>query len=432
MLRSRVLVLVSSLITFASPAASATTASPASKAIEACIEAYTAPLVARGDLSGQLLVLRKDHVAFERSFGRANAELGVAATAGTRYNIASVTKPMTAILAIQLMEEHKLSPGDSLARWFRDFPKADSIRVTDLLRHRSGIPHETIPDSEMTRPFTAAEVVERAKKLPLDFPPGARESYSSGGYEVLARILELAGGTSYAELLASRIFRPLGMTHSAHADGRALMPGRSTGYVPGPHGLENAPLQDFSALVGAGSVWSNARDLHLFVHAIVTGKLGPGTRLSYVRKGRLDFNGRTGGFKAWAMWDSAGAVEAIFVGNVASGAPDALKRDILRLAAGELVAPPSLPALRTEPMAEEELRRWEGVYQIEHGPRLELRVRNGALYSNDWVMLPAADGSFFSPRDYGIVRGVKAADGKLERLEWTQGTDTYPAPRVGD
>jgi len=57
----------------------------------------------------------------------------------------------------------------------------DSITVAHLLGHRSGIPHEVIPDSEMVRPFTAAEVVERAKKLPLDFPPGARESYSSGG-----------------------------------------------------------------------------------------------------------------------------------------------------------------------------------------------------------------------------------------------------------
>ncbi len=92
----------------------------------------------------------------------------------------------------------------------------------------------------------------------------------------------------------------------------------------------------------------------------------------------------------------------------------------------------ALPALRSDQAPLAELRAWEGIYQIEHGPRLELRVRDGALYSNDWALVPAADGSLFSPRDYGVIRGVKGVDGKLARLDWTQGKDTYPAPRVGD
>ncbi len=416
------------LAAISSPAAEAIATDPAVRAIDS----YTKAFVARGDLSGQLLVARKGRIVYERAFGWANAELRTPATAKTRYNIASVTKPMTAILAIQLIEEHKLSQSDTLARWFPDFPKAESISVSHLLKHRSGIPHETMPDSEMVRPFTAAEIVERAKKLPLDFSPGSRESYSSGGYEVLARVLELASGQSYAALLEQRIFKPLGMTHSSHADTRMLMPGRASAYVSGAHGVENAPLQDLSGIVGAGSVWSTAEDLHRFVQGILSGKLGQGPKLSYVRRGRLDFNGRTGGFKAWAMWDSTADVEAIFVGNVSSGAPDQLKRDILDLAAGKAVAPMALPALRSDQAPLAELRAWEGIYQIEHGPRLELRVRDGALYSNDWALVPAADGSLFSPRDYGVIRGVKGVDGKLARLDWTQGKDTYPAPRVGD
>ena len=125
------------------------------------------------------------------------------------------------------------------------------------------------------------------------------------------------------------------MTRSRHADNRSILAGRAAAYVPGPRGVENAPLQDLSALVGAGSVWSTARDLHRFVEAIVSGRLGQGPRLSFVRQGRLDFNGRTGGFKAWALYDSVTRTEAIFAGNVATGAPDWLKRDILRLAAAK-------------------------------------------------------------------------------------------------
>jgi CubicO group peptidase (beta-lactamase class C family) len=311
----------------------------------------------------------------------------------------------------------------------RTCPAGDTITISHLLSHRSGIPHEIVPDSEMVRPFRAAEVVERARRLPLDFRPGARESYSSGGFEVLARILEIAGGMSYDSLLARRILAPLGMAHTGHIDGRALVHGRAAAYLAGHDGVENAPPQDFSGLVGAGSVWSTARDLDRFVQAIVSGRLGPGPRASYLRSGKLDFNGRTGGFKAWALYDSATATSAIFLGNVASGAPDWLKSSVMRLVAGECVPPPVLPALRRD-VGEAELRRWVGVYQIEHGPRLDLHLRDGALYSNDWAMIPTVDGGLFSPRDYGIVHGVPGADGRLTRIDWIQGSETYPAPRV--
>jgi len=287
-----------------------------------------------------------------------------------------------------------------------------------------------MPDSLMTRPFTAGELVTIAQRLPLDFSPGSRESYSSGGFEVLTRILELISGKSYPDLVQERIFGPLQMCHSTSPNTQRLLTGRAAAYIPEPDGLENAPFQDFSGIMGAGSVWSTARDLHRFVEAVVSGKLGEGPRQSYVRDGKLDFNGRTGGFKAWAVWDSAGGVEAIFTSNVSSRAPDALKRDVLRLAAGESVPAPARPELRKEPLPVSELKRWEGEYQIEHGPHISLRVKQGVLYASDWIMLPAQDGSMFCPSDYGMVRRIDGSDGKAIRLDWIEGSDTYPAPRV--
>src|SRR5258705_9752871 len=71
----------------------------------AALDAYCRPLVERGDLSGQLLVLRNGSVVIERSFGKASAELGAAVAPDTRFNVASVTKPMTTVIAIQLIQE---------------------------------------------------------------------------------------------------------------------------------------------------------------------------------------------------------------------------------------------------------------------------------------------------------------------------------------
>lgn len=425
--------LVSSLLVLAYGTALAAAArDPEDAALARRVDAWARPLVERGELSGQLLIARGGRVVLERSFGYADRELGVRVTPETRFNVASVTKPMTIIAAIGLIGQGKLATTDSIARWLPDFPKGDSIRVTHLLRHRSGIPHDVVPDSLMMLPATTAGIVAHAKALTLDFPVGSRESYSSGGFEVLARVLELASGKSYAELLDEWVFRPAGMTHSAAApDNRQVLPGRSLAYTPGLHGLENAPLQDYSWLTGAGSVWSTARDVHALVQAIVAGRMTPGAKESFVRGGKVDFNGRVGGFKAWAIWDSAGAVEAVFLGNAATGAPDLLKRDVLRLARGEPVPPPSLPEPSTTPVAVEELRRWEGDYRIENGgPLLHVRVRDGVLWANDWVMWPTADGAMYSPRDYGVIRAVAGADGTIAKLDWLQGTQHYLAPRL--
>jgi CubicO group peptidase (beta-lactamase class C family) len=394
------------------------------------IDAWAKPLVANGHLSGQLLVTRYGKVIVERSYGFANRELRVPITPETRLCVASVTKPMTVLIAYRLMESKAIAYRDSIARWIPDFPRADSITIGLLLQHRSGVRHEILPDSESVRPRTAAEMVEIAKHLPLDFPPGSQSSYSTGGFTVLARVLELASGKSYTELLQQEIFRPLGMTHSSHPNSIELLPGRAACYVPSPSGIENAAFQDFSGLVGGGSVWSTARDIHRFVDAIVTGRIGETARQSWVRKGRLSFNGQTSGFRAYADWDSATGLGVVFAGNVATGAPALLRDAVRKLAAGD--APPGigLPAIATGPPPPERLRTMEGTYQLGNGTRLRLWSRGTDVYCNDWPLVPTADGAWFSPRDYGLVRPVAGPDGRITRLDWTQSGTVYPAPRA--
>ena len=415
------------LAAFATPSRSA---SADDSKLAALVDAWARPLVDRGELSGQLLIARGGKVVCERSYGLANREKRAPMTPETRLNIASVTKPMTVRLALQAMENNTVGYRDSIARWLPEFPHANEITIEQLLRHRSGIPHEILPDSLATQPRTAAQMVELAAKLPLDFPPGTKGSYSSGGFTVLARILELASGQSYDSLLTRELLRPLGMNHSDDATSRVALPGRAACYVPGPKGIAPAPYQDFSAIVGAGSVWSTARDIDQFVQAVVGGKLGEAMRQSFLRSGKLDFNGRTSGFNSFATLDSASGLEVVWLGNVASGAPDLLKRAVPRLAAGETVPPPAFPALAARPPGAAELARYEGRYELANGVKLNLQVRDGVLWANEWILQPTAEGDFFSPRDYGRIRGVPGDDGKIARLDWTQNGEVYPAPRV--
>jgi CubicO group peptidase (beta-lactamase class C family) len=150
------------------------------------VNAYLAPL---GDheLSGTLLVARGNRILVQRSFGFANYELGVRFTPTTPTNVASITKPLTDIIAARLSDEKRLSWDDTVSKWLPNYVYGARMTVTQLINHRAGVPHRLLPDSEQAMPRTAQEMVEIANRVPLLFQPGDSESYSSGGYAIWRR-----------------------------------------------------------------------------------------------------------------------------------------------------------------------------------------------------------------------------------------------------
>jgi len=125
-----------------------TAAPPSAAELKSRIDAYVQPFLEDGHLSGTLLVARGANVLYERSFGMADYEHGVANTPETRFGVASITKPMTAMIARQLMAEKKLSATDTLQKWIPGFPGGDRITIDHLLEHRAGIPHRVTADHE--------------------------------------------------------------------------------------------------------------------------------------------------------------------------------------------------------------------------------------------------------------------------------------------
>jgi CubicO group peptidase (beta-lactamase class C family) len=400
--------------------------------VEQSLDAYLAPLAPH--LSGRLLVQQGDRTVYDRSWGYANHELQAPITPETRFNIASITKPITVLAFIDLATREKLAMSDPLAKFLPDFPRADEITVEHLLRHRAGIPHRVTDACDETVPHTAQDMVELAAKQDLLTEPGAESIYSSGGFAVLARVLEIASGMTYGELVQKLVFEPVGMTHSAHADSRALLPGRASSYVPAADGgIRNAALQDLSFLVGAGSVYSTADDLARLVRAVRTGALGEGAKLSFVRESGITWNGSTSGFRAFADWHAESDVTVVFTGNLQSGANDLLRTDVPRVAAGESVAPPTVPNVIPVDVPPETLRKWEGLYELRPGSPLRVHVGNdGALYVNDWVLVPTGERRFWSPQDWGTVEVVLDEAGTPTRLDWTVGGEAFPCPRVGE
>lgn len=432
MARARLTGLIALLIALAPLAWPSTTRASNQNALGAALDDWSRPLVERGLLSGNLLVARRDSVLLERSWGMADAEAGIPNAPDLPSCIASITKPMTVILAIQLMEEGSLGYTDPLSNWIPDFPQGDSITIEHLLRHRAGIPHRLTKEEEENRPYTAADMVELAKRAPLTQKPGERSAYSSGGFSVLARVLELAGGASYADLLRVRLAEPLGLTRTYHPDAGAPAGPRAEGYVPVLGGVERAPDKDYSFLVGAGSVFSTARDIHRLLWADVSGELGESARQSALRGARVSWNGSTNGYRAFAEYDTTTGDAIVFAGNLHCGAVDQMRDAVRALLAGGTPEPPTLPPVQPAAVAPDLLRSYEGLYDIASNPRLEVRATGTGLDVNGWALVATSDSTFFSLRDFATVKAVGSGAGPIERFDWMLGGQSWPCPRVGD
>jgi CubicO group peptidase (beta-lactamase class C family) len=394
------------------------------------IDAFVQPFVEDGHLSGTVLVARGDEVVYERSFGMADYELRVPNTAQTRFGVASIAKPVTIMLVGQLVEARKLALADPLEKWIPGFPSGDKITVDHLLNHRAGIPHRVTEEGEEARPRTAAEMVELARRRPLLFAPGERSSYSSGGYSVLTRVLELASGESYSQLLAERIVKPAGLTATAHPSGRALMPDRAPSYLAGPEGPRRADLKHLSFLVGAGSLYSTPRDLFRLLGAARAGKLGEAARESVVARPKVAWNGSTNGYRAFVDSDPATGITVIVASNLMTGALDRLQADLPRLAAGEALPAPERLAVRPVAMDPALLARYAGTYEFSPGTTFEVTVDGAGLDASGRILVPTSPTTFFSYADYGTVTLVLRPDGSVERLDWSlAGSRNLSMPR---
>ena len=158
------------------------------------------------------------------SVGYANDERMRAMTPDRQSNIGSVTKTFTGMLVLQEVAAGRLDLDDSLDRWYPSIPKADEITIAMLLNMSSGIADYLNANvlgfaedlmADPKRRYRPDDLIAQGVALPREFDvPGTGFAYSNTNTVILARILEKETGSSYAALLKSRLFEPLGMPRS--------------------------------------------------------------------------------------------------------------------------------------------------------------------------------------------------------------------------
>jgi D-alanyl-D-alanine carboxypeptidase len=218
------------------------------------------------------IAYRDTHELWVSATGFANVETKTPWIAAHESRIGSVTKPFTAAIVMQLVEEGILSLSDPLDRWAKGWPGWNGVTVRHLIGNTSGIvSYNYVGSFDKSRRWAPEELVRWAYDHgpTLRFAPGTDWEYSNTNFVLLGMIVEAATGRSYADTLRSRLFEPLGLA-TRLADSGDDSPTLVRCYSEPPH-QDTSRAEDPTVGWAAGGIVSTPADLARWAVALYGG-----------------------------------------------------------------------------------------------------------------------------------------------------------------
>jgi len=289
-----------------------------------------------GDLTGAVTIIaRKGRVVHLEAQGVMDLETKKPVTKDTMFRVASMTKPVTGLAIMMMIEEGKVRLNDPVSRYIPEFknlkvamaipvapagrggaappaPAAPAagrggrggpppqyytvaadreVTVKDLLTHVSGLASGAMSNNSIQKPEISrkptdklADYIPRLGNSALEFQPGSRWSYSAqAGFDTLGRIVEIASGMPLDQFFRTRIFDPLGMKDISFWPSEAQWPRVASVYTRGANGLtKNQNPNGMSSQVyfmGSGGLITTAEDYLPFGVMLANGGQLNGKRL---------------------------------------------------------------------------------------------------------------------------------------------------------
>lgn len=201
------------------------------------IDEYMQKKVDDGEIVGCLgLIARGDEVAYFRMWGDMNREKKQPMKADSIFRIYSMSKPITSVAAMQLIEQGKMQLDDPVSKYLPalkdmtvlrrgdEIPAKTAITVRHVMSHQAGFTYGSFGNSDVDQAYrkagvlitdaTIEDTVKKLGDLPLQFQPGTRWHYSVAT-DVLGRLVEVVSGERFDKYLQKHIFEPLKMTDTS-------------------------------------------------------------------------------------------------------------------------------------------------------------------------------------------------------------------------
>jgi CubicO group peptidase (beta-lactamase class C family) len=218
----------------------------------------------------------KDDLTWIRGFGLADMENETPARAESSYRLASITKTITAVAILQLVEEGKIDLDNEIQAYVPYFPrKRWPITVRQILGHLGGISHyrDYSVEGRIKEPKTTRQALAIFQDFDLVAAPGTRYNYSTYGYNLLGAAIEEASGLPYGEYIRRNILEPLGMTDTRLDNPLAVIPNRVQGYQLVRGELQHSEFVNISSRFAGGGLRSTVVDLLRYARAVIDGKI---------------------------------------------------------------------------------------------------------------------------------------------------------------
>lgn len=227
-------------------------------------------------------VIRDGKIAYLHAYGLANREKNTPMTTATVVNWASNSKPLAAVMAMQLVDEKKLDLEADVRTYVPEFPeKSAKLTPRLLMCHESGMVHysngkvvgtkrEYKESDPLADPVLA---LDKFNQSPLLFTPGDKTSYSTYGYILLSAVIQRAGREPYAAQIQRRIAKPLGLKSLQPDVDRTDMPDWAAGYDRRMGLVVPTPEEAHYWKHGGGAYKSNIADFARWAQALVTHRM---------------------------------------------------------------------------------------------------------------------------------------------------------------
>ena len=250
----------------------------AAKALETYI---AAEMKAKGIPGMAIALVDGDQVVWAKGFGVANLKRKTPATADTQFPLGSISKPITALIALLLASEKKLDFDDPVTKYVPDFhpknPSGVPVKLRHVLAHMSGIVREP-PVGNFFEPGSAtrADLVKSLNDTTLVYEPGTKYHYSNAAVSMLGYILETIEKKPFEQVAQERIFGPLGMTKSTFAFCDPAKTDAAMGEGWTRYGKKYPmPMKDYRAIASAGAAMASVNDVGKLIVALCPGNKSP-------------------------------------------------------------------------------------------------------------------------------------------------------------
>jgi CubicO group peptidase (beta-lactamase class C family) len=421
-----------------------------------------------------IAVINDGKLEWARGYGVLEAGGAKAVTAETLFQAASISKPVTAMAALALVEQGKLNLDENvnlrLASWHvpdNQFTKTEKVTLRRLLSHSAGLTVHGFPGYAANQSLpTLTQILDGQKPsantgpIRVDLLPGKEFRYSGGGYTVLQQLMMDVTGKPFPNLLQDLVLGKVGMSHSTFAQPlpKELEAVAAVGHRPNGQAIDGR-WHTYPEMAAAG-LWTTPSDLALFAIELMESAKGKSSKVlsqDMARQmlmkqiGSYGLGVAVGGNEGGTTFGHGGSNEgftcilvahvdtgqgAVVMTNSDNGPP--LFEEILRAISQEYNWSDNRPTERTLAQVDPaKLASYAGLYDANGTPvtislhSSQLSIQAAPIGPASLKLFPSAEDRFFVLESVDFeVRFVKDTQGKVSGLQIQAGPDRATATRV--